>query len=408
MVPTALPRDVLATIVDAGPFRRHELCAISLVSPHLRHEAQRRLFRDPGPHSINVLSGTDSESLTTTRMFLEAVASSPDVLAPMVRRYRIAISWFNFHARFDREQRQLQHTLFNCISRALPLMVNLKELRYHETLELATQPVSGPPPSIWPVLKRCSFRLQTFRCSYIGTSSRSALAIFLRSQSDIKELWLNEAPQAQAINTIALLQNVFKDVCPSLVSLGCMAEIVASMLPGRHNLKHISWEQNNFATVVKYNADLVASTNISNVELFESLRCGPPLSLVCDLFTNLVVLKTCERDILKKLRGLPRLRVLIGDLEGGLGIPRSLANEGKVIRQAFTHIPSLDCLECHRQYGIERGRKYIIDRDTKVVTIYTIPRVAHLANAEGREELLRKLFVQVDGDHIFERSFNGD
>jgi hypothetical protein len=297
MVLPTLPWDVLASIVNAGSFNKQELSMISLASSHLRYEAQRRLFRDPGPHTINVLC--DADSSNTARMFLEALASSPNRLALMVRRYCVTISWFDFHARFEPEKRYIECTLFDHLSNGLQLMVNLKELRYHERLQPATDPVSCPPPPIWPVFKRCSFRLQVFCCSYVGTKNRDALAAFLHSQSGIREIWLREELKSKAAKAFSTLQDIFKDACPSLVSLGGMTEIVASMLAGRQALQHMCWEEKDYPTTVKYTRDLFRSANTSGVELMESLQFGPPLSLLCEIFENIVVLKTCERDVIQ-------------------------------------------------------------------------------------------------------------
>ncbi|KAF5328722.1 hypothetical protein D9619_011447 [Psilocybe cf. subviscida] len=408
MVPTPLPRDVLATIVDVGSFREPELCAISLISPHLRYEAQRMLFRDPGPHSINVRF--DSKSAVTTRLFLNAVASSPDRLALMVRRFHITVSWFDFHDCFDGEQGQLQHTLFDCLFQALPLMVNLKELRYHESLNGSSRPASGPPPSIWSILKRCPFRLQVFWCSYVGTNNRNSVAVFLDGQSGIRELWLHEAPKAMAPDTILSLQSLFKDACPSLISLGGMPEVVASMLAGRQSLQHMSWdEQASFAYAIEYTETLFDSTNTNSVVFLESLTYGPPLSLVGEVFRNLVILRTWESDIIQKLdmvKQLEHLRMLIVDMERGLCITSQLDNEEQVVQQVFSHLLSLDYLECHLPSGTERDRKYIINRKTQGVTIYTIPRGIDLSNSEGKDALQRKLFVNVDSDHDFVKLFN--
>jgi hypothetical protein len=297
MACTTLPRDVLATIVDAGSFSQYELSTISLVSPHLRYEAQIRLFRNPGAHSINVLA--DDESFNTTRMFLEAVASSPDRLAPMVRRYHVTLSWYDFRARYEHEKKDLQHRLFNHLSRSLPLMANLKELRYHQKFEDVPDSIPAPSPSIWPVLKRCPFKLRVLCCSYIGTKNRRALAEFLRSQASVQELWICEVPSPGSTNTTSFQRDVFKDACPSLVSLGGMPEIVASMLSGRQAVEHMSWEKNDYVTAVKYTPKLFSMTNVKSVKLMESLRCGPPLIRICELFKNLVVLKTCERDVIQ-------------------------------------------------------------------------------------------------------------
>lgn len=288
-----LPQEVLAVIIDSGSFSRHDLCTISLASPHFRHEAQRRLFRDPGPHTINVRRG--GEALNAARMFLEAIASSPDRLALMVRRYEITPSYFDFHMRFDPEERVLQQALFDQLARSLPLMVNLKELCYHEVLEHATI----PPPPIWPVFGSCSFKLQVFRCSYLGTRNREAVATFLRGQDGIRELWLCEPLKSKAADTVGSLKAIYQDLCPSLVSLGGMTEIVASMVEGRQGLRHVAWEESGDVSMVKYTPEMFSSTDASSVELMESLRYGPPLNLICDLFKNLVVLKTCERDMIQ-------------------------------------------------------------------------------------------------------------
>ncbi|KAF5328591.1 hypothetical protein D9619_011437 [Psilocybe cf. subviscida] len=293
-----LPQDVLADILDIGLFSRPELCAISLASPHLRYEAQRRLFRDPGPHSID-LRDEPSASLATTRTFLETITASPDRLAQMVRRYRVTVLWFDFYVRFDSEKIQLQHTLFELLSRALPLMVNLIELLYRERLQTSGHPVSEPPPSMWPVLQMCSFKLQIFWCSYIGTNSRNAVAEFLHIQNGIRVLWLCEAPQAHATNMITLLRQVYSDMCPALVSLGGTLDVVASMLSGRQSLQHMSWDDTTYGPPVKYDGELFRSTNTSTVETLESLKNGPPLNLICGNFENLVALKTCEFDLMQ-------------------------------------------------------------------------------------------------------------
>lgn len=298
MEPT-LPRDILGAILDAGSFSKQDLSTISLVSPHLQYEAQLRLFRDPGPHSINVLYEAP-DSLVATRLFFEAIAASPDRLALMVRRYHVALTWYESRERWDHDKKDTQNRLFNRFSWALPLMVNLKELQYHEEVgEAVLQVVPAVPPAIWPALKKCSFRLQVFGCSYVGAKSRSGLMGFLRGQEHVLKLWIRENPSPGTTNVVVPEKGTFKDACPSLVSLGGMPELLAGMLEGRKTLLHMAWEKDDYTTTLKYSVDLFHSTEMSTVELLESLRCGPPLKIVGEVFRNLVVLKTCERDLIQ-------------------------------------------------------------------------------------------------------------
>lgn len=93
----------------------------------------------------------------------------------------------------------------------------------------------------------------------------------------------------------------------------------------------------------------------------------------------------CESQKFDALQMLPSLRVLIVDLDGGLGILPTLDNEEAVVRQVFSKLLVLDYLECHRHHGIAPGRKYIIDRGAQEVTVYAIPGIVLLSVSEGSD-----------------------
>lgn len=86
------------------------------------------------------------------------------------------------------------------------------------------------------------------------------------------------------------------------------------------------------------------------------------------------------------------------DLEGGVGITSDFINEEGVTREVFANLMSLDYVECHRHWGGE-GRKYIINRVTQVVTVYTIPKAIPLSKSEGKDVSRRISSCLLDYNH---------
>ena len=261
---------------------------ISLASPHLRYEAQRTLFRNPGQHCIDV--GADTKELFTARSFLQAVISSPDRLALMVRRYHVTLSWDNFAAlpQTDKTdtQRKLQNTVFNRLSRGLPLMPNITVLQLYTLNKRYSRFKHPGQPSMFPILKRCTLRLEVFRCSYFGGAEhkdRKLVRDFLRTQDGVRELWICEIGIQTTNNDASDQLDMFQNVCPSVVSIGGTPEIIIGMLLAGRRMQHICWNGSY--------SDLPPAARFRSVELMESFAPGPSLSLICSIFPNLVLLK---------------------------------------------------------------------------------------------------------------------
>ncbi|KAF5328590.1 hypothetical protein D9619_011434 [Psilocybe cf. subviscida] len=300
MASPSLPLDMLSTIVEIGSFSRNELCIISSASPHLRYEAQHRLFRDPGRQVINVVA--DPNKLVTARLFLQAIISSPDRLALMVRQYHVRALWYNFAGKEKKKtlekQRKMQIIVFNRLSRGLPLMRNLTVLQLYTDRSVWTRYKPVRPPSISSILKRCTFRLEVLRWSYrddTGLKDREIVKHILCNQQDLKELWVDEIRRPRVRSNIAEPRDIFQNICPSVVSVGGMPGIIIGMLLEGRRLQHICWEGSWF----EQDYDLPQTAHFRSVEFVENLAGGPSLRVICAAFRNLVLLKTGRTEVLE-------------------------------------------------------------------------------------------------------------
>ncbi|KAF5327249.1 hypothetical protein D9619_004584 [Psilocybe cf. subviscida] len=413
MTPATLPQEVLAAIVESGPFSKHELSMISLVSPHLRHEAQRKLFQDPGMHCINVASS--SSQLAMARAFLHAILSSPSRLALMVRRYHVVFLWRDFaspqHSETVDARVIEQNTIINHLSQGLELMANLVELQLYTDTRHIPRDTLSRPPSMASILKHCTFQLDVFHCSYYDTGlyDRKLLRDFLYNQQHIHELRIQKI-HSSAANMTMEDPNAFQNMCPSVVSVGGESTLIAGMLLAGQRLEHISWQGSWF----EHGDTLLQAPNATSVELMECIGGhGPQLSLICSTFPNLVLLKIGSLDMIKILKNpgmlgnLPRLNVLLVAL-GVLDLWSSnrsflvVASPENSIRHFLSGSLSLQYVEAHDSEG---GTKYIIDRATQLITVYTVPIDSRMHNGERKQELLQRVTTSVGENDVFVKMF---
>lgn len=172
------------------------------------------------------------------------MVSSPGRLALAVRRYHITISWHDFMSPLTSAAvdtlRKAQNTVFNRLSRSLPLMTKLLVLQLHTEKNHWVVSGNSGPPSLSSILRKCTFRLEVFHCSY-STSDKSnsscyrdwnLLQEFLPNQTDVRHLWIHNfrrSPNTSIDNTPQQLA-LFKTVCPSVVSVGGTSGIVVDIL----------------------------------------------------------------------------------------------------------------------------------------------------------------------------------
>lgn len=292
MISSTLPLEILSYVVDSGSFGKRELCLISLASPYLRYEAQKKLFGDTGRHSINVNSDAGN-SLLTAVTFLQAVISSPDRLARMVRRYHLTIIWSDFASPSKsnnlKERRHIQNGILNLLSGGLPLMINLAELEFPADVRCSTAFIQPSPP-IFFILRQSTFHLMFFRCSYIdvGLGDRARMHKFLQNQCDVRALWIQMTHPPEANISIEIL-NSSSTFCPSAVSVGGDPAIITRMLLSGARLQHISWK----GSWLKQDDTLLKRVkHVDSVRLMESVNDhGPGLHYICTTFSNLVLLK---------------------------------------------------------------------------------------------------------------------
>ncbi|KAF5328680.1 hypothetical protein D9619_011440 [Psilocybe cf. subviscida] len=401
-----LPREVLSVIMDEGSFSKHDLCMISLASPHLRHEAQRQLFCDPGRHSINV--GTDADELLTASSFLQVVISSPDRLALMVRRYHVTLSWHDFISQKKSEQAEnhnkAQNTVFNQLSRGLPLMSNLKELQLYTDRKHALGSVRSRPPSITPILKRCVLRLEVFRCSYVddGHQDRKRIQAFLRNQHSIQELWIYGI-RSTPFRESAMGFGVFEGICPTVLSIGGQSQIIVGMLLAERRLQHICWGK--YWRFEDHDRLKIASTN--RVELMECIGiAGPTLEEICTTFKHLLLLRIDHTRLLEApemLNNLPLLGAILFVFEYDYRFNWFMRTGERDIQRIFLNCLSLQYVEVHNWEG---GRKYIINRAAQIITAYTVPSGIPLHTGERLKELRQRVAVCVGPNDIFSKSFH--
>ncbi|KAF5309168.1 hypothetical protein D9619_012708 [Psilocybe cf. subviscida] len=177
MTPPRLPTDILPHIL-ANILPVLDLCSISLVSREFRTEAQRIVFRHPGPVTIAYWNKPHIGLLKT-------IISSPNRLALHVR------SWDQEIVLWERCSKRTKAALIHLTKRALESMVNLKSLRVWSAHPVSIQ--KALPPLLWPlphILLDCKFQLEVFEWECNSGDEEGLITDFLPAQRGLKELVL--------------------------------------------------------------------------------------------------------------------------------------------------------------------------------------------------------------------------
>ncbi|KAF5323723.1 hypothetical protein D9619_012954 [Psilocybe cf. subviscida] len=239
----SLPAELLRFVVEQESLTPEDLCSLALSSPSLRDEAQRMLFKDPGPLIIGNERFSDDK-------FLNSIITSPKRLAPMVRTYSQVIDWERFRntarkttTKIPQKEREArQKLILGKIRRALQLMVNLKHLR-HEELSRSNRLVER----ITSVLtEKCSFRLTSFAWTYVAVDGiQEELELFhhfLPRQPALRSLCFNRIQVPEGLPVPGDdFYTAARSVCPLLEDFSAPLDFILSVLPMRPTIKRLSW-----------------------------------------------------------------------------------------------------------------------------------------------------------------------
>ncbi|KAF5320689.1 hypothetical protein D9619_000026 [Psilocybe cf. subviscida] len=195
-----LPRELYGEIVAYFHHQTNKqtLCDLALVSPVLRAESQRVLFRRMTENWPLYDSETKDACELRHKAFLLAIMTNPERLGPYVQVY--AQVTIGVLAGTEDEHLQAHPPLWSLTIQALPAMVNLKHL-YMEP----TPPMSAAVPT-----SISSWKFQLESLTWIGLDD---LKYLLRSQRSIQHLELGRVDKDEDG-----LRDLPDNICPVLTS----------------------------------------------------------------------------------------------------------------------------------------------------------------------------------------------
>ncbi|KAF5320916.1 hypothetical protein D9619_000030 [Psilocybe cf. subviscida] len=196
---THLPRELYGQIVAYFDYRtdKRTLCDLALVSPVLRAESQRVLFRrmtDNWP--LGESKERDACELRH-KAFLLAIVTNPERLGPYVQVQQLTTGLSTGN---EDEHLQAHPPLWRLTIEALPAMVNLKHLYMEPT----------PPMSTAARTSIGSWKFQLESLTWIALDD---LTYLLRSQHSLQHLELGRVNKGEDG-----LHDLADDICPALTS----------------------------------------------------------------------------------------------------------------------------------------------------------------------------------------------
>ncbi|KAF5320914.1 hypothetical protein D9619_000032 [Psilocybe cf. subviscida] len=195
-----LPRELYGEITAYFDHRtdKRTLCDLALVSPVLRAESQRVLFRRMTDNWPLHLDKQREACELKHKAFLLAIVTNPERLGPYVQAYAQVR---HFYCYGDEDERLQAHPpLWTLTIEALPAMINLKHLYMEPTAPMS----AAVPTSI------SSWKFQLESLTWIGLDD---LTYLLRSQRSLQHLELGRVNKDEDG-----LQDLPDDICPTLTS----------------------------------------------------------------------------------------------------------------------------------------------------------------------------------------------
>ncbi|KAF5310268.1 hypothetical protein D9619_010157 [Psilocybe cf. subviscida] len=384
----ALPTELFRPIIEFGVLDMADLCSIAQTSRLLRDEGQRFLFRNPGLITVQLGKG-----IGRTRAFFDAILSSPHRLALMVHTYIQTTDWA---PSTQSDQDCTPEQLFMKMTEALKLMANVKI--FHST-DVGIQD-NSTRVSMVDCIRQCSFKLEEFAWNHRGEELR-LLEEFLVFQNEIQYLEFYPGFDIRGASDItnARVQRLLiagQKACPKLETLRGPKSSSLVLLPGKKNVKFISWSWALYITEALNDTELHVTyigNALSPVQYLEyegGNATGLPFSRIAPYLTSVVVLKISNEQIKQVSElsvSLPTLGAVHFFNEGfwDLSSPEELSRDYTFVFLIFARCKKLGFVEVDRYLGRSPPhgksedyghitKRYTISPETRKVTSKKVNR----------------------------------